>query len=55
MLARENVEVALFAKNILDDVERTALVRSVSANIPDRLRYSVNRPRTFGINVTWRY
>jgi hypothetical protein len=27
----------------------------VSINIPDRLRYSVNRPRSLGINVTWRY
>jgi outer membrane receptor protein involved in Fe transport len=52
---RDRLKIALFARNILDDVERTALVRSVSLNIPSRLRYAVNRPRVVGINVVWHY
>jgi iron complex outermembrane recepter protein len=47
--------MALFAHNIFDDVERTALADSLSANVPTRLRYSVNRPRTFGFNINYRY
>jgi hypothetical protein len=26
----------------------------VSINVPDRLRYSVNAPRTIGLSVTYR-
>jgi iron complex outermembrane recepter protein len=52
---RRNLEVALFVHNLLNDVERTALADSLSANLADRLRYSVNRPRTVGVNVDYRY
>jgi len=54
-LKREHYQFALFVRNLLNDVERTALSDSLSANIPYRLRYSVNRPRTFGMNITFTY
>ena len=52
---RANVEVALFAHNLLNDVERTALERDVSLDVPTRLRYSVNTPRTIGLSFSYRH
>lgn len=51
---RNNCEIALFGQNLLNDVERTALERSVSVNVATRLRYSVNRPRTVGVSFSYR-
>jgi iron complex outermembrane receptor protein len=53
-LQRDNLELALFAQNLLNDVERTDLERDVSLNVDSRLRYSVNTPRTFGISFSYR-
>jgi len=50
----DNLEIALFGQNLLNDVERTALERSVSVNVATRLRYSVNRPRTVGLSFSYR-
>ena len=54
-LVRDNVEVALFARNLLNDVETTALERDVSLDVPTRLRYSVNTPRTIGLSFSYRH
>lgn len=52
---REHLKLALYLKNILNDVERTALERDVSLNVADRLRYSVNAPRTIGISLGYEF
>ena len=52
--AHDNLEIALFAHNLLNDVERTALERDVSLDVPTRLRYSVNTPRTIGLSFSYR-
>lgn len=51
---RAHLEVALFGRNLLNRIGRTALERDVSIDVPDRLRYSVNTPRTIGLSVTYR-
>ena len=51
---RDNLELALFAQNLLNDVERTDLERDVSLNVATRLRYTVNMPRTFGVSYSYR-
>jgi iron complex outermembrane recepter protein len=53
-LRRSNLEVSLFGRNILDRISRTALERDVSLEVPDRLRYAVNIPRTVGIGFAYR-
>jgi outer membrane receptor protein involved in Fe transport len=53
-LQRDNLELAFYAQNLFDDVQRTALERDVSLNVATRLRYSVNTPRTFGIGFTYK-
>jgi outer membrane receptor protein involved in Fe transport len=53
--AREKLEMALFARNLLNDVERTALERDVSLDVPSRLRYTVNAPRTVGLSFAYHY
>jgi iron complex outermembrane recepter protein len=53
--AREQWELALYGQNLFNDVQRTALERDVSLNVPYRLRYSVNQPRTFGLSATYRF
>ena len=52
---RERWELALYGRNLLNDVERTALERDVSLNVAYRLRYSVNAPRTFGVSAAYRF
>ncbi|MFL6603408.1 MAG: TonB-dependent receptor [Steroidobacteraceae bacterium] len=51
----ERWELALYGRNLLNDVERTALERDVSLNVAYRLRYSVNVPRTFGVSASYRF
>jgi iron complex outermembrane recepter protein len=51
---RSNLEVSLFGRNLLNRVSRTALERDVSLDVPDRLRYAVNIPRTVGISFSFR-
>jgi outer membrane receptor protein involved in Fe transport len=52
--ARDNLQLVLFGQNLLNNVERVSLERDVSLDVPDRLRYTVNRPRTFGIEFAYR-
>ena len=54
-LRHDHLKVALYVKNILNDVERTALERDVSLNVADRLRYSVNTPRTIGLSLGYEF
>jgi iron complex outermembrane recepter protein len=49
-----NLELSLFGRNLLDRISRTALERDVSLDVPDRLRYAVNVPRTFGLGFSYR-
>jgi len=51
---RSNLELSFFGRNLLDRISRTALERDVSLDIPDRLRYAVNVPRTFGFGFSYR-
>ncbi len=44
--------VAAFVQNILNDIEHIGYQEALAVNIPDRPRFSVNRPRTFGISVS---
>jgi iron complex outermembrane recepter protein len=51
---RSNLEVSLFGRNLLDRISRTALEHDVSLDVPDRLRYAVNVPRTVGLGFSYR-
>jgi iron complex outermembrane recepter protein len=51
---RSNLEFSLFGRNLLNRISRTALERDVSLNVPDRLRYAVNTPRTVGFSFSYR-
>ena len=51
---RSNLEFSLFGRNLLNRITRTALERDVSLDVPDRLRYAVNLPRTLGISFSYR-
>jgi iron complex outermembrane recepter protein len=53
-LRRSNLELSLFGRNLLNRISRTALERDVSLDVPDRLRYAVNVPRTVGIGFSYR-
>jgi outer membrane receptor protein involved in Fe transport len=52
---RSDMEIVLFAQNILNNVERVSLERDVSLDVANRLRYTVNRPRTIGIEFSFRH
>jgi iron complex outermembrane recepter protein len=54
-LRRSNLECSLFGRNLLDRISRTALEHDVSLDVPDRLRYAVNVPRTVGLGLLYRY
>jgi iron complex outermembrane receptor protein len=49
-----NLELSLFGRNLLNRISRTALERDVSLDVPDRLRYAVNVPRTVGFGFSYR-
>jgi iron complex outermembrane recepter protein len=51
---RSHLELSLFGRNLLNRISRTALERDVSLDVPDRLRYSVNIPRTVGMGFSYR-
>jgi iron complex outermembrane receptor protein len=51
---RSNFELSLFGRNLLNRITRTALERDVSLDVPDRLRYAVNVPRTLGVSFSYR-
>ena len=51
---KSNVECSLFGRNLMNRVSRTALERDVSLDVPDRLRYAVNVPRTVGLSFSYR-
>jgi iron complex outermembrane recepter protein len=53
-LRQSNLELSLFGRNLLDRISRTALERDVSLDVPDRLRYAVNVPRTVGLAFSYR-
>ncbi len=53
-LRRSNLELSFFGRNLLDRISRTALERDVSLDVPDRLRYAVNIPRTVGLSFSYR-
>jgi iron complex outermembrane recepter protein len=53
-LRRSNLELSLFGRNLLDRISRTALERDVSLDVPARLRYAVNVPRTVGFGFSYR-
>jgi iron complex outermembrane recepter protein len=53
-LRKSNLELSLFGRNLLNQIARTALERDVSLDVPDRLRYAVNTPRTVGISFSYR-
>lgn len=53
--AAEAWSIALFARNILNRIERQGLQTSLSVPIEGRPRYVVNQPATFGISVTRRF
>jgi iron complex outermembrane recepter protein len=52
---RDNFEAALYAHNLLNDIERAYLERDVTFETPNRPRYSVNLPRTVGIALSYRF
>jgi iron complex outermembrane receptor protein len=54
-LRRDNFEAVLYGLNLLNDVESTYLERDVSFAVPNRLRYSVNKPLTVGIALSYKY
>jgi outer membrane receptor protein involved in Fe transport len=51
---RSKLEISLFGRNLLNRISRTALEQDVSLDVPDRLRYAVNVPRTGGISFSYR-
>jgi iron complex outermembrane recepter protein len=51
---KSNLELSLFGRNLLNRISRTALERDVSLDVPDRLRYAVNTPRTVGFSFSYR-
>jgi iron complex outermembrane receptor protein len=51
---RSRLEFSLFGRNLLSRISRTALERDVSLDVPDRLRYAVNVPRTVGFGFSYR-
>lgn len=51
---KSNLECSLFGRNLLNRISRTALERDVSLDVPDRLRYAVNAPRTIGLSFLYR-
>jgi iron complex outermembrane recepter protein len=53
-LRKSNLELSLFGGNLLNRVSRTVLERDVSLDVPDRLRYAVNVPRTIGFGFSYR-
>jgi iron complex outermembrane receptor protein len=52
---KSNLELSLFGRNLLNQIARTALERDVSLDVPDRLRYAVNTPRTVGFSFSYRH
>jgi len=44
-------EIALYGRNLLNDVERVARVRAGLIDIPGRPRFVMNRPREFGVSI----
>jgi iron complex outermembrane recepter protein len=54
-LQRSNLELALYGRNLLNRIALTALEQDVSLDVPNRLRYSVNTPRTVGISFLYRH
>jgi len=50
---RSNFELSLFGRNLLNRISPTALERAVAADVPDRLRYAVNTPRTVGFSISY--
>ncbi len=53
-LRKSNLGFSLFGRNLLNRISRTALERDVSLDVPDRLRYAVNVPRTIGVGFSYR-
>jgi iron complex outermembrane recepter protein len=51
---RSNLEFSLFGRNLLNRISRTALEQDVSLDVPNRLRYAVNVPRTVGVSFACR-
>ena len=51
---RSNFELSLFGRNLMNRISRTVLERDVSLDVPDRLRYAINVPRTLGISFSYR-
>jgi outer membrane receptor protein involved in Fe transport len=51
---KSNLELSIFGRNLLNRISRTALEQDVSLDVPDRLRYAVNVPRTVGISFSFR-
>jgi outer membrane receptor protein involved in Fe transport len=51
---RSKLEISFFGRNLLNRISRTALEQDVSLEVPDRLRYAVNVPRTGGISFSYR-
>jgi iron complex outermembrane recepter protein len=51
---KSNLELSFFGRNLLNRISRTALERDVSLDVPDRLRYAVNTPRTVGFGFSYR-
>ncbi|MBL8266308.1 TonB-dependent receptor [Steroidobacter sp.] len=45
-------QFALFGQNLLNDIETAGYAEAVSISVPGRPRYSVNRPRTFGVSLS---
>jgi iron complex outermembrane receptor protein len=52
---RSNLELSFFGRNLLDRIARTALERDLSLDVPNRLRYAVNVPRTVGFSFSYRH
>ena len=52
---KSKFELSLFGRNLLNQIARTALERDVSLDVPDRLRYAVNTPRTIGFSFSYRH
>ncbi len=48
-------DAALYGHNLLNDVERQERSLSSILDVPGRPRFTVNRPRTFGVQVSRKF
>lgn len=54
-LEKERWTVALFARNLTNNIANIGDNRSIAAETPGRIRFVVSRPRTVGIDLQYRF